>query len=147
MSSVPARLSLITLGVADLSRATAFYTTVGFERSSSSVDGEVTFFRTAGSVLALYPRERLAADVGMAEPGTGSGFRGMALAINCHSEADVDWAFEQWAAAGATVVMPPEHAAWGGYTGHVADLDGHLWELAYNPGWGFTADGRIDLPA
>jgi uncharacterized protein len=145
VSPVPARLSLVTLGVVDLGRATAFYTTLGFERSSASVDGEVAFFRTDGSVLALYPRERLAADAGVAD--TGSGFRGVALAINCHSEADVDWAFEQWAAAGATVVMPPEHAAWGGYTGHVADLDGHLWELAFNPGWGFTADGRVDLPA
>ena len=143
MASVP-RLSLVTLGVGDLDRATAFYTTLGFERSSASVDGDVTFFRMAGSVLALYPRERLAADVGIAVEGTG--FRAITLAMNCDSEADVDWAFEQWAAAGASVMMPPEHAAWGGYTGYVADLDGHLWELAYNPGWGFTADGRLDLP-
>jgi len=143
MAPVP-RLSLVTLGVEDLDRATAFYTTLGFERSSASVDGDVTFFRMAGSVLALYPRERLAADVGIAV--AGSGFRAITLAMNCDSEADVDWVFEQWAAAGATVMMPPEHAAWGGYTGYVADLDGHLWELAYNPGWGFTADGRIDLP-
>jgi uncharacterized glyoxalase superfamily protein PhnB len=143
MASVP-RLSLVTLGVEDLDRATAFYTTLGFERSSASVDGDVTFFRMAGSVLALYPRERLAADVGIAVDGTG--FRAITLAMNCDSEADVDWAFEQWAAAGASVMMPPEHAAWGGYTGYVADLDGHLWELAYNPGWGFTVDGRLDLP-
>jgi uncharacterized glyoxalase superfamily protein PhnB len=145
MASTAARLSLVTLGVSDLSRATGFYTSLGFERSSASVDGDVTFFRMAGSVLALYPRQQLAADAGVAADGTG--FRGVAMAMNCDSEADVDWAFEQWATAGATVMMPPEHAAWGGYTGYVADLDGHLWELAYNPGWGFTPDGRVELPA
>jgi uncharacterized glyoxalase superfamily protein PhnB len=144
-STSGARLSLVTLGVSDLSRATAFYIALGFERSSASVDGDVTFLRTVGSVLALYPRERLAADARVA--ADGSGFRGVALAMNCDSEADVDWAFDQWATAGATVMAPPEHAPWGGYTGYVADLDGHLWELAYNPGFAFTADGRVDLPA
>jgi uncharacterized protein len=143
--ATPARLSLITLGVQDLSRATAFYLTLGFQPSSASVEGEVTFFRMAGSVLALYPWERLAADVGVGVEGTG--FRGVTLAMNCDSEADVDWAFEQWATAGATVLTPPEHVAWGGYLGYVADLDGHVWELAYNPDIGFTPDGLLDLPA
>ena len=71
----------------------------------------------------------------------------MALAMNCDSEADVDAAFDAWATAGATVVKPPEPTFYGGYAGYVADLDGHLWELAYNPGFGFTPDGRLDLPA
>ena len=66
--------------------------------------------------------------------------------MNLDSEVDVDGAFDRWATAGATVVKPPEHASWGGYTGYVADLDGHLWELAYNPGFGFTPDGQLDLP-
>jgi predicted lactoylglutathione lyase len=140
-----ARLSLVTLGVSDLSRATAFYTTLGFDKSSVSVEGDVTFFRTAGSVLALYARERLAEDAGVAPEGTG--FRGVALAMNCDSEDAVDQAFEQWASAGASIMKNPEHAAWGGYTGYVADLDGHLWELAYNPGFTFTPDGQVDLPA
>jgi uncharacterized protein len=140
-----ARLSLVTLGVSDLSRATAFYTTLGFERSSVSVEGDVTFFRMAGSVLALYSRERLAVDAGM-QPH-GSGFRGVALAMDLDSEDQVDQAFEQWASAGASIMKVPEHTAWGGYSGYVADLDGHLWELAFNPGFTFTPDGRVDLPA
>ena len=145
MAASPPRLSLVTLGVSDVRRATAFYTTLRFEASSASVEGEVTFFRMAGSVLAVWGREALAADVGTTPDGTG--FRAMALAMNCDSEAEVDAAFDAWATAGATVVKPPEPTFYGGYAGYVADLDGHLWELAYNPGFGFTPDGRLDLPA
>ncbi len=144
MSTATARLSLVTLGVNDLSRATAFYTTLGFQRSSASVDGDVTFFRMAGSVLALYGWDRLARDAGV---GTvSSGFRGVSLAMNLDSEDLVDQAIEQWATAGASIMKLPEHAVWGGYTGYVADLDGHLWELAYNPGFAITPDGQLDLP-
>jgi predicted lactoylglutathione lyase len=138
-----ARLTLVTLGVADLSRATAFYTAVGFERSSASAEG-VTFFRAAGSVLALYPWELLAEDARV--PPEGTGFRGVTLAMNCDSEAAVDAMFEVWQTAGARLVKPAEHAFWGGYTGYIADLDDHLWEIAYNPHWPFTEDGRLILP-
>jgi predicted lactoylglutathione lyase len=140
---MPARLSLVTLGAADLSRATAFYTAVGFEPSSASAEG-VTFFRAVGSVLALYPWELLAEDARVSPEGTG--FRGVTLAMNCDSEAAVDAMFEVWQTAGARLVKPPEHAFWGGYTGYVADLDDHLWEIAYNPHWPLTEDGRIVLP-
>jgi uncharacterized glyoxalase superfamily protein PhnB len=138
------RLSLVTLGVADVERATSFYLSLGFERSSASVDGAVTFFRMAGSVLALYGRGDLAADAGLG--ADGSGFRAVSLSINFDTADGVDRAFESWAAAGATVLRSPSSTAWGGYVGYVSDLDGHLWELAYNPGFPFTADGRIDLP-
>src|SRR3954447_6235851 len=144
MTASRARLSLVTLGVEDVRRATAFYTSLGFERSSASVDGEGSFFHLAGSLWAVWRKEAMAADVGVAPEGTG--FRAVALAVNLDSEAEVDGAFDQWATAGAAVVKPPEHASWGGYTGYVADLDGHLWELAYNPGFGFTPDGQLDLP-
>jgi uncharacterized protein len=144
MAASRARLSLVTLGVDDVRRATAFYTSLGFERSSVSVEGEVSFFRVAGSVLAVWARDAMATDVGVAPEG--SGFRAVALSMNCDSEAEVDAAFDRWATAGAAVVKPPEPTSWGGYTGYVADLDGHLWELAYNPAFGFTADGQLDLP-
>jgi len=142
---VPARLSLVTLGVSDVARATGFYLSLGFERSSASVDGEVTFFRTEGSVLGLYGRGALAADAGVAVEGVG--FKATSLSMNCDSPDAVDEAFEAWATAGATVLHPPEPTAWGGYVGYVADLDGHLWELAHNPHFPFLPDGRIDLPA
>ena len=144
MAASRARLSLVTLGVDDVRRATAFYTSLGFERSSVSVEGEVSFFRVAGSVLAVWGRDAMAADIGVAPDGAG--FRAVVLSMNGDSEADVDAAFDRWATAGATVVKPPEHTSWGGYTGYVADLDGHIWELAYNPGFGFTTDGQLDLP-
>jgi uncharacterized glyoxalase superfamily protein PhnB len=142
---VAARLSLVTLGVSDVERATNFYLALGFERSSASVDGEVSFFRMAGSVLAVYGREDLAADAGLV--ADGSGFRGVSLSMNFDTVADVDRAFQAWAVAGATVLRSAAPTPWGGYVGYVSDLDGHLWELAHNPSFPFTPDGRIDLPA
>ncbi|MGH3496496.1 MAG: VOC family protein [Nocardioidaceae bacterium] len=123
------RLNLITLGVADLERSAAFYTSLGFERPAGP-EG-IVFLRTTGSVLALFPRDELAADVGV--PAEGSGFRGVTLAANQDSRADVDTAFAAWVEAGATPVKQPEAVFWGGYSGYVADPDGHLWELAHNP--------------
>jgi catechol 2,3-dioxygenase-like lactoylglutathione lyase family enzyme len=140
----PARLSLLTLGVEDLGRATAFYTAVGFERSSASTDG-VTFLRGAGVVLSLYPRGELAADAHV--PAEGSGFRAVALACNVDEADQVQATFDHWVAAGATPVKAPERAFWGGTSSYVADPDGFLWEIAHNPFFPFTDDGRIDLPA
>ena len=139
------RLSLITLGVADVARATAFYDSVGFERSSASVAGEVSFYRTGGSVLALYGWGQLAGDLRV-DPAS-AGFRGVTLAMNCTSEADVDATFDQWATAGAMVVQPPEPASWGGYLAYVADLDGHVWELTYNPDIPLSDDGQLQMPS
>ncbi len=123
-------LTLVTLGVRDLRRAVAFYTDVGFERVGD--DDDIAFFRTGGSVLALYDWDDLAADAQV--DATGTGFRGVSLASNQPSEQAVDDEVERWAAAGATLVKPPERVFWGGYSGYVADPDGHLWELAHNPG-------------
>ncbi len=134
-----APLTLITLGVSDLTRAAAFYATVGFARVGA--DEDIAFFRTRGSALALYAWADLAADAGVA--ATGSGFRGVALASNQESEQAVDDAVARWLAAGATLVKPPQQAFWGGYSSYVADLDNHLWELAYNPGPLFAPGGGI----
>ena len=127
---VPPRVSIITLGVADLGAATAFYESLGWTRSPASVE-LMTLFTMQGSVLGLYEWGALADDAGV--PADGSGFRGVALALNCASEADVDTVFAAWVAAGATVTKAPHKAFWGGYSSYVADPDGHLWEIAYNP--------------
>jgi uncharacterized glyoxalase superfamily protein PhnB len=128
--SVPAHLSLVTLGVTDLARSVAFYEALGWQQSGAS-EGTIAFFSLGGTNLALYGVDSLADDA-LQPPATG-GFRGVTLAINALSVQGVDRLLASFVAAGATVVKPPQTAEWGGYSGYVADPDGHLWELAYNP--------------
>jgi uncharacterized protein len=144
--TVPARISLVTLGVRDLAASTAFYQALGWPLSPASVPGEVSFFNTAGGLLGLFGHDALAEDAGM-EPTPPPAFRGMSVAINLESRADVDRAFEQVAAAGGRIVKAPERTDWGGYSGYFADPDGHLWEVAHNPGWPIGPDQRPQLPA
>jgi len=145
---VPALISLVTLGVADVSRATAFYEALGWPLSSSSVPGEVSFFRTAGGLLALFGADALAADA-MLDTGDAAAvpaFRGVSLAVNVESESEVDAALAAAVAAGGRLVKPPSKTEWGGYNGYFADPDGHLWEVAHNPFWPIGPDGRPVLP-
>jgi catechol 2,3-dioxygenase-like lactoylglutathione lyase family enzyme len=143
--TVPARLSLVTLGVADVARATAFYTALGWPLSSASVPGEVSFFRTAGGLLAVWSATELAADANLPTAPLGA-FRGVAMAINVDSPADVDSALDTAVAAGGTVIRPATATAWGGYNGYFADPDGYPWEVAHNPGWPIGHDERPILP-
>jgi catechol 2,3-dioxygenase-like lactoylglutathione lyase family enzyme len=144
--SVPAVVSLVTLGVRDLAGTTRFYREIGFELSSSSVEGEVSFFRTAGGLLGLYGADDLRRDA-MAEtapePGT---FRGVTLAVNVESPAVVDSSLEAAERAGARIVKPAQATEWGGYHGYFADPEGHLWEVAHNPFWPLGPDGVPQLP-
>lgn len=124
------RISLITLGVADLPRATRFYAEcLGLPRIETPPS--VTFFELGKTWLALWSRESLAADAGLASDG--SGFRGFALAHNVRSPAEVDALLQRVAAFGATVTKPGRATEWGGYSGYFTDLDGFLWEVAHNP--------------
>jgi predicted lactoylglutathione lyase len=138
-----ARVSLITLGVADLARSSRFYEALGWTRTDAGND-KVVFLQGEGIVLSLFGRDDLAADAGLtAQPLPR--FRGVTLAINLMSEAETDRLFAQAVAAGGEAVKPPEKAFWGGYSGYVSDPDGHLWELAHNPFFPLDAKGRIDL--
>ena len=139
--TLPARVSLVTLGVADLERAIAFYAALGWERVGEEAD--VAFFRTAGPVLALWSTDRLAEDAHI--EGTRGAFDGVALAINVESEAAVDDGLAAVVAAGATLLKPAERVFWGGYSGYFADPDGHAWEVAYNPGWPLDERGLPEL--
>jgi catechol 2,3-dioxygenase-like lactoylglutathione lyase family enzyme len=143
--AVPARISLITLGVADVDRATAFYERLGWERSPASVPGAVSFFRTAGSILALWGRTDLATDAGVPDPGA-AGFSGVAHSINLEDANAVDAALADAVAAGATLLKSGTRADWGGYSGYFSDLDGHVWEIAHNPGWPLGPEGLPTLP-
>ena len=143
---VPAVVSLVTLGVRDLAASTAFYEALGWPRSSSSVDGEVSFFRTAGGLLALWGAEALRADARAGTPAPPGSFRGVALAVNVADRAAVDESLAAAQAAGGQVVKPAEPADWGGYQGYFTDPDGHLWEVAHNPFWPLGPDGVPQLP-
>lgn len=134
------RISLVTLGVADTSRARAFYEALGWE--GETPDGDVVFFQTGGMVLALWGRDDLAADSAVSDAG---GWGGVTLAHNVRSDADVDAVIETARAAGARIGREPAPTAWGGYSGVFVDPDGHPWEVAHNPHWRIDADGRALL--
>jgi catechol 2,3-dioxygenase-like lactoylglutathione lyase family enzyme len=137
------RLSLITLGVSDLTRSTEFYNRLGWRRSLANTEG-ITFFQAGGMALALYPRHELAKDATVAPEGQG--FSGVTLAYNTRNRHEVDSVLKEAQAAGATLVKPAEEAFWGGYSGYFADPDGFLWEVAWNPQFAIAEDGSIQIP-
>lgn len=138
-----ATLNVVTLGVRDVAKARAFYEALGFKASKQS-DENVVFLDAGGVVLALFGRAALAEDARLSQ--TGSGFGGITLAQNVASRADVDARIAQAQAAGAKVLKPAAEVFWGGYSGYFADLDGNPWEVAHNPFWPLSEDGRVTLP-
>lgn len=140
---IPQRVTLITLGVAEMDQARAFYARLGWKEHRDSQPG-VAFFQMQRQALALFGLADLAADQGRSGASLGSG--AVALAQNFATEADVDAAFAAALAAGATALKPPEKVFWGGYSGYWADPDGHVWEVAMNPFWPLNDDGSLTLP-
>lgn len=143
MNAPAPRLTLLTLGVKDIAASAAFYEALGFRRKARGSDG-VAFFEAGGLILSLWSAEQLAEDAKVAPKG--SGFRGVSLAWNCTSPADVDAALERAVTLGAKLLRPAQAVFWGGYTGYFADPDGHIWEVAYNPHFPMTDDGQLLLP-
>jgi catechol 2,3-dioxygenase-like lactoylglutathione lyase family enzyme len=139
---VEQRISLVTLGVTDLARARAFYERLGWRGQEVE---ETVFFQAGGSAVVLWDRAKLAADAGVddAQPG---GFGGMTLAHNVRSPAEVDAVMQSAAEAGADVTRPAATTFYGGYAGYFRDPDGHLWEIAHNPGFTLDPDGALVLP-
>ena len=137
------RVSLITLGVADLERSRRFYEALGW-RNSSKPEDDVAFFQSGGMVLALWSREELAKDSGVEDRG---GWGGVTLAHNVQSPADVDAVIERARAAGAAIPRAGAETFWGGYSGVFIDPDGHPWEVAHNPFWTVTDEGDVILPS
>lgn len=125
------RLSLVTLGVSDLERSRRFYADgLGLPQRPQSSD-DVVFFTLHGVWLSLFPHEALAEDAGVSSEGVG--FRGITLAHNVRTEAEVEEVLAQAERAGATIVKTAQPTFWGGYSGYFADPDGFLWEVAHNP--------------
>lgn len=141
--ALPQRLSLITLGVADVARARAFYEALGLKAAAFD-SADVAFFDMNGVILGVFGRDALADDANVA--AEGSGFAGIALAINLESEAAVDTVLASVAARGARITKPARKVFWGGYSGYFRDPDGYLWEIAYNPFWPLDEHGRPQLP-
>jgi len=139
---VEQRLSLITLGVTDMPRARSFYEAMGWRGQETE---ETVFFQAGGAVLVLWGREKLAADSGVVDAGPPA-FGGIVLAHNVRSEEEVRQVVLAAEGAGATVTRPPGETFYGGYAACFADPDGHLWEVAYNPGFTLDEDGSIILP-
>ncbi|MBP2296644.1 VOC family protein [Azospirillum rugosum] len=140
------RISLITLGVADLARSRRFYEAgLGWTPSPASQEA-ITFYQLGGMALALYGREALAEDAHLAEAGPTSGFGGITLAHNLRSREEVDALMARAAHAGARILKPAQEVFWGGYSGYFADPDGHPWEVCWNPHFPLAADGSLRLP-
>lgn len=137
------RITLVTLGVADIVRSRAFYERLGW-RASSASNASVAFFQLNGMALGLYGRAALAEDAHL--PAAGHGFSGITLAQNQRDKAGVDAVIAEAAAAGGTVLKPAQDVFWGGYSGYFADPDGHVWEVAWNPYFELLPNGDMKLP-
>jgi uncharacterized protein len=135
------RVSVITLGVADLRRARAFYEALGWKTGAEPGD-DVVFFQAGGLVVSLWGRDQLAADSAVED---GGGWGGVTLAYNVGSPAEVDDVLAQAEAAGARIGRPGAETFWGGYSGIFVDPDGHPWEVTHNPLWTIAADGAVRL--
>lgn len=140
-----AHVSLVTLGVDDLHRATRFYEALGWRRSSASVEDTITFLRGGTVVLALFGRRDLANEAGVPIAPDGA-HAAAALAMNVPAADAVDATLATAEAAGGRVTRPAARADWGGYSGYFTDPDGHLWEIAFNPMLPLLPDGRLWLP-
>jgi catechol 2,3-dioxygenase-like lactoylglutathione lyase family enzyme len=139
---VEQRLSLITLGVADVGEAAGFYERLGWRVGNDFEAQGVAFFQAGGMVVALWSREELAADSTVADPG---GWGGVTLAHNVRSPEEVDAVLAEAESAGATIGRPGAETVWGGYSGVFVDPDGHPWEVAHNPRWTIAEDGSVSI--
>ena len=136
------RITILTLGVSDLNKATKFYEDVLGTPPNTSYEG-VTFIELPGAWISLYPLEKLAEDISPDVPVTRRGFSGFTLAHNARNKDDVIAIVKRAQSAGARVVKEPQETSWGGFSGYFADLDGYYWEIAWGPMFDFTQNGEL----
>jgi len=137
------RINFVTLGIIDMAKMRAFYERLGLVVSSAS-NPNVTFFDANGIVLALFGYHDLAEDAGI-KAGPVPNFRGVGVAWNGTSEEDVDRIMTHAKVAGATIIKRAQKVFWGGYSGYFKDLDGYLFEVAYNPFWDLDENDNLRL--
>ncbi len=142
---IPARVSIVTLGVRDLASMRAFYRGLGWHEGIST-EGFAAF-NTGGAVLALFPLDDLARDANTAAPpGESGGFKGVTLALKVEEKAQVDEVIAEVRAAGGRDAKEPIDAVWGGRSAYFSDPEGNLWEVAWMPGSSFDERGSLILP-
>lgn len=137
------RISLLTLGVRDLTKSRAFFEAMGWTPSVRDAPG-VAFYQTGSMAVGLYPREELFRDIGIADDGSDCG--GITIAYNTRNKNEVDAVLARAEALGAAILKPGHEMFWGGYVGFFRDIDGHIWEVAWNPGFPIAEDGALILP-
>ena len=142
---IPARISVVTLGVLDIERMRTFYRALGWPQAAVD-DDDVAFFLTGPTVLALYRHHLLVADAGLERSEPPVGFRGLSLAVNVETREGVDQAVEAARSAGAAILKEPVDAEWGGRSGYFADPEGNAWEVAWLPGASFDERGGLIPP-
>ncbi|MSQ12011.1 MAG: VOC family protein [Dehalococcoidia bacterium] len=140
------RISVVTFGVSDLGQARRFYEDGLDWKASALSNEEIVFFQAGSLVVGLFGWQALAQDANVATGAKSGYFRGITLAHNVRSQAEVDHVLKQAASAGARLLKPGMKAPWGGYSGYFADPDGHVWEVAWNPHSPIADDGSIRLP-
>jgi predicted lactoylglutathione lyase len=139
-------LTVVTLGVRDVSASAAFYERLGFERKVRATGNEIAFFDAGGLVLALWDWSKLGEDAAVSLEPRPQAFRGSTLAWNRRTTREVDESYKHALAAGGKPLRAPEATDYGGYRAYFADPDGHAWEVVTAPGFDFTSDGRLILP-
>ncbi len=137
------RVSMVTLGVTDLERSRTFYERLGWRGQTVQ---KTVFYQAGGLIVVLWGRQDLAADAGVREASSGGGFGGVALAHNVRCRSEVDEVVNAAESAGGEVTSRPGETFYGGYAGYFRDPDGHIWEVAWNPGFSMREDGSITLP-
>jgi predicted lactoylglutathione lyase len=143
---VQPRFSVVTIGVEDVARAASFYERLGFTRKMKTVGDEVAFFETGATAFSMFRWDMAAGESGLPDQPRPPAYRGMTLAWNCNSKAEVDAALAHAVSVGAKLLKPARDMFYGGYCGHFADPDGHVWEVVTAPGISVGADGRVTLP-
>jgi uncharacterized protein len=146
MPAPVARLTVITLGVADMRKSIAFYQALGFVRKFRAPGEIVAFFETGGTVIGLFPWDQLAQDVTLPENPRPQAFRGVTLAWNCRTDEEVDQVIDFAISKGASLLKPAHKTSYGGYSGYFADPDGHAWEAVVAPNIEVGEDKRVHLP-
>jgi len=137
------RITIITLGVADLRRAIRFYRDgLGFPTDAKD-DAAIAFFMTQGVRLALYPKEALAEDISAGLQLSTRGFGGITLAHNVESKEQVAQVLALAEKAGAKIVKPAQDVFWGGHSGYFEDPDGYYWEVVWAPMCAFDVTGAL----
>jgi catechol 2,3-dioxygenase-like lactoylglutathione lyase family enzyme len=140
------RFTVVTLGVGDMRRSIAFYEALGFARKFRATGETVAFFDTGGTVLGLFPWDQLAQDATLPDQPRPAAFRGITLAWNCNSTAEVDTVLDFAIANGASLLKGAHTTDYGGYSGYFADPDGHPWEVVVAPNIEVGEDRRVHLP-